>query len=248
MFTFVMSGQKTATESIYFSMGLDSYRRINDRTGHVEHVSIRSGRLVRLTLLDDVDTVPCRPIRAKVGLVHVSANIGDVTVAYLSTIDTATFLPCTEPVKSEICSLVGEGHLVTELYKRFVARLRFPPFEVIKAWAEADKDFQVALVKAKRHAARVRFDQALSTALENKDDPKTLKTLVDILKRHAEIDDPETFQIKSDGQGQIVAPVINIITGVPQREEVIVNGEESESTRLLEQGRQVAVAGVHEEV
>lgn len=176
-------------------------------------------------LLDDSDEIPTRQVKARVGTVNVSANISDEQVKYLERVDTAQFLPCTPAVKTEICSRVSAGELVTDLCTHYVGALKFPPYEVIRMWEDEDGDFSAQLANSRKQAARLRFEQALKIAHEYRDDPKALKTYVDILKRHAEVDDAEVFQVKGESGSQQVIPHITIVTGVPQREEKVVEVE-----------------------
>lgn len=215
---------------MYFKRVL--YKRINSRTSLVECVSMRSGRLSHLYHMSDPDDIPTRQVHARVGFVNVSTNVSDKDIDYIKSIDTATFLPCELSVKKEIASRIAEGSMITSLKNEYIGRLPFPPHEVIQAWAKQDKDFALQLAEAKKHAARVRFEEALRVAHEFKDDPKTLKTYVDILKRHAEIDDPDTFNVKPDNNVQQITPVVNIFTGVPQPQEKAINA----SPEVIEHG------------
>jgi hypothetical protein len=201
------------------------YQRINPSLGLVEEISLRSGRLYKVLKIDDEPDVECDQLHTRVGFIFYSKSIRVEELSYYKGIDTAMFLPCQPSVKKEICSQVAEGKLITELSKLYIGRLPFPPHEVILKWCEADKEFKEKLAEAKRFSARVRFDQALSIALKHETDPKVLKTLVDVLRRHAEVDDSETFNVKADVPQGNVATVINVYTGVPDREIKDVVGE-----------------------
>lgn len=200
-------------------MGL--YSRISQATGLVESIDVFSGKLVRISKVDDLETVPTYTLQCKTGSIEVSALIAESTVSFMSNHDVNKFLPYTSVVIDEICNLIGEGVAIADLSNRRLGKLPLPPDHVIYKWMEHDSKFKVRVDQARRQAARNKFDQALSIALESKGDPKTLKALVDILRRHAEVDDAEVFQIKSK-EVEATPPVINITfnTGVPQKEDV----------------------------
>jgi|DEB0MinimDraft_4_1074332.scaffolds.fasta_scaffold02733_9 hypothetical protein len=196
------------------------YKRINPKNSFVEWVSIKSGRLYKLLKIDDKPDVETYQKHARIGYVNISINITAEEAKFIESIDTATFLPRQDSVKEEICSRVSDGDLITELCRQYIGRLPFPPYEVIKKWASEDKEFAGNLAESRKHAARIRFEQALRAADNVKDDPKALKTYVEILKRHAEIDDPDVFQVKpKDEERKDVAPIVHIYTGIPDRRE-----------------------------
>ena len=202
------------------------YTRISRRTGFCESIDIDTGRLVKITLVTDSEKISTYTVRAKNGKVMVSGMIPEPEVAYLARENISYFMPNNPAVRDEICYLVAEGASLDSLGRDF------PPTHVINMWASDNADFKKALLEARRVAARVKFDKALNIALKNEDDPKALKTIVDILKRHAEVDDADTFQVKSKESEPLPANIhISFNTGVPDKVvEVIQLESDSTST------------------
>ena len=211
------------------------YTRISD-AGYAEHIDVDNGKLVKLTRVDDPDDVPTYTMQCSQGRVEVSAMIPEESVDYLKHLDLKRYLSNRPVVKQEICSLVAEGRSIDEISKMRRGEYLMPPSHIITMWAEEDSDFAEQMNKSRRLAARSKFDQALRLALDAKDDPKALKTLVDILKRHAEVDDPEVFQVKAKEEERQPAKIhISFNTGVPDAIDVTPKEKQLES-RSREEG------------